>query len=261
MIDYAARFRPRERPEGPGSKLYALRIARRLSIEDASSGADVTPMTYTDYEFGRKTAYGAYPGVVRSASRVAEFFGTTVEAIWGEDTRGARIRSCFARDAVGNARLILERASRGWSVAEAARRLGLHFVNLVQIESMTRSCIRSSYAWTPLALRIARGYQRDPAWLFADVVVRVRVRPEYDDLEVGEEFFGLQESAEDTLERRQILDVATSVLSERECAIVWARAEGETLSDVGMEWGVTRERVRQIETTALAKMRAALEAA
>lgn len=59
------------------------------------------------------------------------------------------------------------------------------------------------------------------------------------------------------------LDGMLDVLDERESRIIGARFGLEgitpmTLEEVGQEFGVSRERIRQIQTTALAKMRAVL---
>lgn len=56
---------------------------------------------------------------------------------------------------------------------------------------------------------------------------------------------------------------ALSELSERERRIIWARlavSEPETLEQIGKRLGVSRERVRQLESRARTKLRQALEA-
>jgi RNA polymerase sigma-32 factor len=58
--------------------------------------------------------------------------------------------------------------------------------------------------------------------------------------------------------RKALLRTALSVLKDRERAILHARHlkdEPETLDDLAQRYGISRERVRQIETRALEKVR------
>jgi RNA polymerase sigma-32 factor len=62
---------------------------------------------------------------------------------------------------------------------------------------------------------------------------------------------------------REALDLAMSVLTEREQTIVrerWTQDDPVTLEKLGVRLGVSKERVRQIEERARAKLRARLEA-
>ncbi|RVN05610.1 sigma-70 family RNA polymerase sigma factor, partial [Sinorhizobium meliloti] len=62
---------------------------------------------------------------------------------------------------------------------------------------------------------------------------------------------------------RRWLQVALGELSEREMKIIRARRlteDGATLEELGVALGISKERVRQIETRALEKLRAALTA-
>ncbi len=62
---------------------------------------------------------------------------------------------------------------------------------------------------------------------------------------------------------RRWLHVALGELSEREMKIIRARRlseDGATLEELGVALGISKERVRQIETRALEKLRAALTA-
>ena len=65
----------------------------------------------------------------------------------------------------------------------------------------------------------------------------------------------------DTERRTRWLETALGVLSERELRIVRERRlseEGETLEALGQKLGISKERVRQIESRALDKLRDAL---
>lgn len=58
--------------------------------------------------------------------------------------------------------------------------------------------------------------------------------------------------------RRALMTQALRTLSDRERHVVserWLRDEPSTLADLGLKFGITRERVRQIEMTALEKLR------
>jgi RNA polymerase sigma factor (sigma-70 family) len=52
-----------------------------------------------------------------------------------------------------------------------------------------------------------------------------------------------------------------SALSERERDIIEARASGETLSEIGKEFGVSAERIRQLEARALPKIKGGIASA
>jgi len=62
---------------------------------------------------------------------------------------------------------------------------------------------------------------------------------------------------------RRLVEEALSALTERERVVVLRRCLAEipeTLDQIAADFGLTRERIRQVEVAALAKMRAALEA-
>jgi RNA polymerase primary sigma factor len=60
-------------------------------------------------------------------------------------------------------------------------------------------------------------------------------------------------------ERATLAHSLLGTLNERERDIITARCNGQTLSDVGKALGRTRERIRQIESKALAKLRRVVE--
>jgi RNA polymerase sigma-32 factor len=69
--------------------------------------------------------------------------------------------------------------------------------------------------------------------------------------------------AESARQARERVEGAMSALSERERRIVWARMatdDPETLAELGKRLGVSRERVRQLESRAKSKLREALSA-
>jgi RNA polymerase sigma factor (sigma-70 family) len=52
------------------------------------------------------------------------------------------------------------------------------------------------------------------------------------------------------MERIAVYYLALQALSTRERTIIYLRSKGMTLKEVGQEFDVTRERIRQIETKA-----------
>jgi RNA polymerase sigma-32 factor len=69
---------------------------------------------------------------------------------------------------------------------------------------------------------------------------------------------------EEMAERRKMLADAMKVLNERERQILAARRledEPKTLEDLSQEYGISRERVRQIEVRAFEKLQKAMKSA
>src|SRR5262249_31292995 len=70
--------------------------------------------------------------------------------------------------------------------------------------------------------------------------------------------------SEELNERKELLSAAMGELSERERDILAARRlhdEPQTLEDLSQKYGVSRERVRQIEVRAFEKLQTAMKAA
>ena len=66
---------------------------------------------------------------------------------------------------------------------------------------------------------------------------------------------------EELAQRRHRLDLALTTLNERERAIIVGRRINEqpnTLDSLSVQFGISRERVRQIETRALEKLKASV---
>lgn len=87
----------------------------------------------------------------------------------------------------------------------------------------------------------------DGATTLADVV------PDEDDPEAN------VAEREDEHVRTSLAHAILAALPEREADIIKRRAAGETLDDIGATWGVSRERIRQIEASAMVAARSVAE--
>ncbi len=149
-------------------------------------------------------------------------------------------------------------------------RLPVHMVDVVRTVQETEATLQEHYRRRPTVTEIAEisGLDEDKITIALttpdDCVSLDRPIGEEGDANLGDfvedaqavdPFLTVAEGA-----RREHLDKALAMLDERERTVITLRygLKGETprtLSDVGKSLGITRERVRQIETRALSKLR------
>lgn len=82
---------------------------------------------------------------------------------------------------------------------------------------------------------------------------------ELDGAEYGDYVTDEEQDSHEEIERRQVsekvLEYINQKLPAREADILFRRADGQTLDDIGREYGICRERVRQLESKAIRRLR------
>jgi RNA polymerase sigma factor (sigma-70 family) len=165
---------------------------------------------------------------------------------------------------------IRQAITRGLGNSGRTIRLPVHMVDVVRTVQETEAALQDHYRRRPTVTEIAEisGLDEDKITIALttpdDCVSLDRPVGEEGDANLGDfvedsqaidPFLVVAEGA-----RREQLDRALAMLDERERTVITLRygLKGETprtLSDVGKSLGITRERVRQIETRALGKLR------
>jgi len=165
---------------------------------------------------------------------------------------------------------IRQSITRGLGNQGRTIRLPVHMVDVVRTVQETELSLQEQYRRAPTVAEISLVSGLDEE----KIVIALKApsetvsldRPVGDDgdAELGD--FVKDEAAVDPflrvaeVARREELDKALSMLDDRERTVVGLRygldgSPPRTLSDVGNSLGITRERVRQIETRALSKLR------
>ncbi|MGD2051467.1 MAG: sigma-70 family RNA polymerase sigma factor, partial [Acidimicrobiia bacterium] len=165
---------------------------------------------------------------------------------------------------------IRQAITRGLGNSGRTIRLPVHMVDVVRTVQETEAALRDTHRRRPTVTEIAEisGLDEDKITIALtapdDCISLDRPVGEDGDASLGD--FVEDADAEDPFlvvaegARREQLDKALTMLDERERHVITLRygLKGETprtLSDVGKSLGITRERVRQIETRALGKLR------
>jgi RNA polymerase sigma factor (sigma-70 family) len=165
---------------------------------------------------------------------------------------------------------IRQAITRGLGNSGRTIRLPVHMVDVVRTVQETEAALQDAYRRRPTVTEIAEisGLDEDKITIALttpeDCISLDRPVGEDGDASLGD--FVEDAAAEDPFlvvaegARREQLDKALTMLDERERLVITLRygLKGETprtLSDVGKSLGITRERVRQIETRALGKLR------
>jgi len=165
---------------------------------------------------------------------------------------------------------IRQAITRGLGNSGRTIRLPVHMVDVVRTVQETEAALNDAYRRRPTVTEIAQtsGLDEDKITIALttpdDCISLDRPVGEDGDANLGDfvedaqavdPFLVVAEGA-----RREQLEKALAMLDERERLVIKLRygLKGETprtLSDVGTSLGITRERVRQIETRALGKLR------
>lgn len=139
---------------------------------------------------------------------------------------------------------------------ELARAAGAHIVSVCRLSRMLTGVTYKNGGWTPVAVQVARALQVHPTLLEMGEVNKVPKDYEITEedrlsilAEIDPPATPFEELARE--EDEEIAENLLSGLTHQMQVVIRGRAAGKTLDAVGLELGVTRERVRQIEMKAL----------
>ncbi len=160
------------------------------------------------------------------------------------------------------------------AIADQARviRIPVHMVETINKLLRTQRRMTQELNREPTIEELAKEMEMEPEKI--EYVMKIKqdvnsldaaVRDDEEDSVLGdfiedEDTKSPDETATEQLLKEQVQDILESALSERELKIVKMRfgledGKNHTLEEVGHEFSVTRERIRQIEAKALAKLR------
>lgn len=167
--------------------------------------------------------------------------------------------------------LVCRRRQLGFSQDKMAKKIGISKATYGQFEGLKKYPKRVGKDWSASAWKIATYFKLTPKELFPEVfsaVQKPRVEKELSSTQAlsyrGHNQMLLEQLAPDErLERieakKKIQQILSRELTQREYYIVEGLmgfvSEPKTLEDIGAEWGVTRERVRQIFAKGMRKLR------
>lgn len=175
-----------------------------------------------------------------------------------------------------NNRLKERRLRVGLTQKQLAKKVGISVGVYCHLESMSKnvdksgicrgSPITSEGGWTKTVEKLAEYYEVPPEELFPNAVITARcnkVVRKYDGEEInllsGNQM-DLLPSSIDQQERRESINylkylMENSDLTQRQKEVLDHRMDGKTLKEVGDIYDVSRERIRQLELEAMAKMK------
>jgi DNA-binding CsgD family transcriptional regulator len=160
---------------------------------------------------------------------------------------------------VRNARLLRAIRAKFGTSAEIARVAGLSNSKVTSLVTMKARPFLQSGELSSAAEAIvsALGIPADDLW--PDHIRRLKAKNATVEVEMDAETFA--EISTYDQEQQTVYKLAlqkwSGVLSDRQRDIVTRRAEGDTFEDCARDYGVGRERIRQIEANALRKIRGA----
>ena len=160
---------------------------------------------------------------------------------------------------VRNGRLLRAIRDQFGTAAELARVAGINNSQVTALVTMKSLPFLKSGELSSAAEAIvsALGIPADDLW--PDHIRRLKAKKATVEIEMDAETFA--QIAADDPEQKTVYKLAlekwSSVLSDREKDIVNRRSEGEIYEDCARDYGVGKERIRQIEARALRKIRGA----
>ncbi len=161
---------------------------------------------------------------------------------------------------VRSARILAAVEKKFGTQTEMSRRTGLSTQHINVFVTMRVAPVGPN-GWTEMAEKFASALGVYPSDIWPEHLREVRLKSATAEmsLDVAEVMAISGDSGPDVqLNMKLLIAEAARALTERELYVVTTRSDGATLEDLANEFGVGRERVRQIEARAHRKMRTGL---
>jgi len=165
---------------------------------------------------------------------------------------------------VRNNLLLERREAEEKSPMELAHAAGVSYGAYLRLEGMKKSPFRANGEFRSIAVRIAEYFGVHPEELWTPGVLAVKRPVAERSIDAEEALATLAATSEPPLlpdhycemsEQRRMLGEAIRTLPKRDRAVLEARLREETLMEIGRELGVTRERVRKLESRGRRRIR------
>ncbi len=161
---------------------------------------------------------------------------------------------------IRNGRMLKKMRERGfYTAASLSRATGVTQGNIGKLLMLKEGPIAKDGDVRPVALKICEVLNATMQDLWPASMCEYRAPKTNVEVDLSmEQVAGLLDHDNDpmlAIENRDVLDRLYAVLNPRERRVVELRSGEETLGDIAEEFGVTRERIRQIEAKAHRKMR------
>lgn len=161
------------------------------------------------------------------------------------------------RITVRNAHLLRAIRSRFESAAEWARALEIPYTTLMPLITMKKSPFKKDGDLIKPAELLCFGLEATPDELWPPEIVNRPPRKSTAEVEIAAaDLPQIMDESPERIEMRMLISNLASDLNPREARAISIRyEEGATWDDIGKEFGVTRERARQITIKAEGKMK------
>lgn len=177
-----------------------------------------------------------------------------------ENTGGAKEIRMTVR--IRNNRLLEAREKLGLNQYKAAKAIGIPVTHLMDYEKMKRQPVTDTGEWKDCALKICILYEAQPDYLWTDTIMSVRSSDAV--MKFGAADIPTMQAAQQPsqlevyMNREQVTQLLDG-LNKKDRKVIEMRfgigCAEQTLSEIGLAFGVNRERIRQIEAYALGKLR------
>ena len=157
---------------------------------------------------------------------------------------------------VRNGRLLRAIRNVSDSTADFCRKSGVGQTQISALLTMKQSPLNKAGEWREIAHAICSyvGCELDQLW--PQHMQRMMLKKSEAEIDLSAaEVFEIAGSGEQDVINRQLLAHFSKNLTPRQIECVGRRQRGETFEQIAADFGVTRERVRQLELKGLSKMR------
>lgn len=159
---------------------------------------------------------------------------------------------------VRNGRILRAMRDRGIeSQTDLARLIGVHLTSINSLISLKVKPMRSDGCWTDLALKVSAALRVLPEDLWTDAQQSMALERSTIEVEMSEpQVVALMADSHERASWARIeVGKMLNGLSQRERKVVEGRMSGAELEEIGADFGLSKERIRQIEMKAHRKMR------